>query len=266
MEYTDHAKFMLPAGPPRPRGLSGRHRRPNSIVFDIAENRLHAQKAVLAVLQRGGTVVSESKKVVSPTRGTRPSIIIPWLKERGWEVHCLAGDVGQGAEELVGLEEKAGATGASCKVADCASPSSPRPSAGAARPRGLRGPLPAGHQPGPADLARARVEIRQGGGATAVARGCTGKGRPCASRWATAPSTRASRSSRLADLGHPSREEVSTTRGGIPITATKKIYSRDRNLWHISHEGRHRGRRRAAARRRVDLDRGPARGTRRPAA
>ena len=57
--------------------------------------------------------MSESKKVVlAYSGGLDSSIIIPWLKERGWEVHCLAGDVGQGAEELVGLEEKAAATGA----------------------------------------------------------------------------------------------------------------------------------------------------------
>ena len=57
--------------------------------------------------------------VLAYSGGLDTSIIIPWLTERGWEVHCLAGDVGQGPEELVGLEEKAAATGAaSCKVAD----------------------------------------------------------------------------------------------------------------------------------------------------
>ncbi|MEM1449765.1 MAG: argininosuccinate synthase domain-containing protein, partial [Planctomycetota bacterium] len=62
---------------------------------------------------------SDKKIVLAYSGGLDTSIIIPWLKERGWEVHCLAGDVGQGAEELVGLEDKADASGAaSCRVAD----------------------------------------------------------------------------------------------------------------------------------------------------
>ena len=62
---------------------------------------------------------AQKKVVLAYSGGLDTSIIIPWLKERGWEVHCYAGDVGQGADELVGLEEKAAATGAaSCKVGD----------------------------------------------------------------------------------------------------------------------------------------------------
>ena len=60
-----------------------------------------------------------NKIVLAYSGGLDTSIIIPWLAERGWEVHCYAGDVGQGAGELEGLEEKAAATGAaSCKVGD----------------------------------------------------------------------------------------------------------------------------------------------------
>ena len=65
--------------------------------------------------------MSAPKKVVlAYSGGLDTSIIIPWLKENyGAEVHCLAGDVGQGAGELAGLEEKARATGAaSCRVVD----------------------------------------------------------------------------------------------------------------------------------------------------
>jgi argininosuccinate synthase len=63
--------------------------------------------------------VSE-RVVLAYSGGLDTSIIIPWLREkRGFEVHCLAGDVGQGAGELEGLEEKALATGAaSCRVVD----------------------------------------------------------------------------------------------------------------------------------------------------
>ena len=60
------------------------------------------------------------KVVLAYSGGLDTSIIIPWLKENyDLEVHCVAGDVGQGDGELDGLEEKAAATGAaSCKVVD----------------------------------------------------------------------------------------------------------------------------------------------------
>ena len=51
------------------------------------------------------------KVVLAYSGGLDTSIIIPWLREtHGLEVHCVAGDVGQGAGELEGLEEKALAT------------------------------------------------------------------------------------------------------------------------------------------------------------
>ena len=64
------------------------------------------------------------KVVLAYSGGLDTSILIPWLKEnRGFEVHCLAGDVGQGAGELEGLEEKALASGAaSCRVVDLRRP------------------------------------------------------------------------------------------------------------------------------------------------
>ena len=60
------------------------------------------------------------KVVLAYSGGLDTSIIIPWLKENhGLEVHAVCGDVGQGAEELAGLEEKAKKTGAkSCRVVD----------------------------------------------------------------------------------------------------------------------------------------------------
>ncbi len=60
------------------------------------------------------------KVVLAYSGGLDTSIIIPWLREtHGLEVHCLAGDVGQGEHELNGLEQKALATGAaSCHIVD----------------------------------------------------------------------------------------------------------------------------------------------------
>ena len=63
----------------------------------------------------------ESEKVVlAYSGGLDTSVIIPWLREHyGLEVHCFAGDVGQGAGELDGLAEKAEKSGAaSCRVQD----------------------------------------------------------------------------------------------------------------------------------------------------
>ena len=189
--------------------------------------------------------MSESKKVVlAYSGGLDTSIIIPWLKERGWEVHCLAGDVGQGAEELVGLEEKAAATGAaSCKVADLREAFVTETIWPALRALAVyEGRYLLGTSLARPILARAQVEYAREVGATAVAHGCTGKGndqvRFEVGYRAFDPSLEVIAPWRTWDI--TSREEAIdyANAAGIPITATKKkIYSRDRNLWHISHEG-----------------------------
>ena len=189
--------------------------------------------------------MSESKKVVlAYSGGLDTSIIIPWLKERGWEVHCLAGDVGQGAEELVGLEEKAAATGAaSCKVADLREAFVTETIWPALRALAVyEGRYLLGTSLARPILARAQVEYAREVGATAVAHGCTGKGndqvRFEVGYRAFDPSLEVIAPWRTWDI--TSREEAIdyANEAGIPITATKKkIYSRDRNLWHISHEG-----------------------------
>ena len=189
--------------------------------------------------------MSESKKVVlAYSGGLDTSIIIPWLKERGWEVHCLAGDVGQGAEELVGLEEKAAATGAaSCRVADLREPFVTETIWPALRALAVyEGRYLLGTSLARPILARAQVEYAKEVGATAVAHGCTGKGndqvRFEVGYRAFDPSLEVIAPWRTWDI--TSREEAIdyANAAGIPITATKKkIYSRDRNLWHISHEG-----------------------------
>ncbi|MDG1985029.1 MAG: argininosuccinate synthase [Planctomycetota bacterium] len=189
--------------------------------------------------------MSESKKVVlAYSGGLDTSIIIPWLKERGWEVHCLAGDVGQGAEELVGLEEKAAATGAaSCKVADLREAFVTETIWPALRALAVyEGRYLLGTSLARPILARAQVEYAKEVGATAVAHGCTGKGndqvRFEVGYRAFDPSLEVIAPWRTWDI--TSREEAIdyANAAGIPITATKKkIYSRDRNLWHISHEG-----------------------------
>ncbi|QDV09219.1 Argininosuccinate synthase [Planctomycetes bacterium Poly30] len=188
---------------------------------------------------------AQGKKVVlAYSGGLDTSIIIPWLKERGYEVHCLAGDVGQGAEELVGLEEKAAATGAaSCKVADLREAFVTEMIWPALKALSIyEGRYLLGTSLARPILARAQMEYAKEVGATVVAHGCTGKGNDQVrfelGYRAFDPSVEVIAPWRTWDI--VSREDAIdyANRAGIPITATKeKIYSRDRNLWHISHEG-----------------------------
>ncbi|MEM7515905.1 MAG: argininosuccinate synthase [Planctomycetota bacterium] len=187
---------------------------------------------------------ANKKVVLAYSGGLDTSIIIPWLKERGYEVHCLAGDVGQGAEELVGLEEKAAATGAtSCKVADLRESFVSEMIWPALRALAVyEGRYLLGTSLARPILARAQMEYAQEVGAKAVAHGCTGKGndqvRFEVGYRAFDPSVEVIAPWRSWEI--QSREDAIdyANRAGIPITATReKIYSRDRNLWHISHEG-----------------------------
>ena len=121
---------------------------------------------------------SQKKAVLAYSGGLDTSIIIPWLKERGYEVHCLAGDVGQGDEELVGLEEKAQATGAaSCRVVDLKEPFLVECVWPALRALATyQGRYLLGTSLARPVLARAQVEYAREVGATTVVHGCTGKG------------------------------------------------------------------------------------------
>lgn len=188
---------------------------------------------------------SSAKKVVlAYSGGLDTSTIIPWLKERGYEVHCMAGDVGQGGEELVGLEEKAAASGAaSCKVADLREAFVTETIWPALKALAVyEGRYLLGTSLARPILARAQVEYAHEVGATAVAHGCTGKGNDQVrfelGYRAFDPGLEVIAPWRTWDI--KSREDAIdyANAAGIPITATKeKIYSRDRNLWHISHEG-----------------------------
>lgn len=187
---------------------------------------------------------SSKKVVLAYSGGLDTSILIPWLSERGWEVHCLAGDVGQGADELVGLEEKALATGAaSCRVADLQEAFVTETCWPALRALSVyENRYLLGTSLARPVLARAQVEYAREVGASAVAHGCTGKGNDQVrfelGYMAFAPDLEI-----IAPWRHweiKSREDAIAyaAERKIPIVATAaKIYSRDRNLWHLSHEG-----------------------------
>ncbi|HEU4883920.1 MAG TPA: argininosuccinate synthase [Longimicrobium sp.] len=182
--------------------------------------------------------------VLAYSGGLDTSIIVPWLKENyGADVICVAADVGQG-EELSGLEDKARASGASaCYVEDLRDDFVtgfvwPTLRAGAIYGRkyllgtSMARPI----------IAKAQVDIARKVGATHLAHGCTGKGNDQVrfelTYAALAPELPVIAPWREWDIR--SREDALdyAAKHDVPVTATKaKIYSRDRNLWHVSHEG-----------------------------
>lgn len=190
--------------------------------------------------------MNKAKKVaLAYSGGLDTSIIIPWLRENyGCEVVAVCGDIGQGGDELTGLEEKAKATGASeCHVADMREEFVTEylwrlvRSGGVYEHKYLLGtsiarPL----------LAKRQVEVALETGCDALAHGCTGKGNDQVrfelTYKALAPDLQVIAPWREWDI--VSREdaiEYAKTRN-VPISqTTTKIYSRDRNIWHISHEG-----------------------------
>jgi argininosuccinate synthase len=176
--------------------------------------------------------------------GLDTSIIVPWLKERyGARIICVAADIGQG-EELEGVRAKAIASGADeCYVEDLRQEfveSFVWPTLRAGAVYGRKYLL--GTSMGRPLIARRQVEIARQVGADALAHGCTGKGNDQVrfelTYAAFAPDLPVIAPWREWDIR--SREDAIAYAEAhhVPITATReKIYSRDRNVWHISHEG-----------------------------
>jgi argininosuccinate synthase len=176
--------------------------------------------------------------------GLDTSIIVPWLKERyNARVICIAADIGQG-NELEGVRAKAIASGADeCYVEDLRQEFVEKfvwPTLRAGAIYGRKYLL--GTSMGRPLIARRQVEIARQVGADALAHGCTGKGNDQVrfelTYAAFAPDLPIIAPWREWDIR--SREDAIAYAEShkIPVAATKeKIYSRDRNIWHISHEG-----------------------------
>ncbi|MGI9043164.1 MAG: argininosuccinate synthase [Gemmatimonadaceae bacterium] len=177
--------------------------------------------------------------------GLDTSIIVPWLKEHygGARIICVAADIGQG-EELEGVRAKALASGADeCYVEDLRQEFIqdfiwPTLRAGAIYGRKYL----LGTSMGRPLIARRQVEVARRVGADALAHGCTGKGNDQVrfelTYAAFAPDLPVIAPWREWDI--KSREDALdyAAQHNVPVTASReKIYSRDRNIWHISHEG-----------------------------
>lgn len=185
------------------------------------------------------------KVVLAYSGGLDTSIAIPWLKENySCEVVAFAADLGQGLGELGGLDEKARKSGASKLVVDdlrqefleeyCF----PMMQAGAIYEEkyllgtAIARPL----------IAKRMMEIAEAEGADAVAHGCTGKGNDQVRFELTAkafnPTIGVIAPWREWDLR--SREDCLryAAERNIPVNSSpEKLYSHDRNLWHLSSEG-----------------------------
>ena len=190
---------------------------------------------------------SKAQRVVlAYSGGLDTSVILPWLKETyGYDVIAFVAELGQG-DELAGIKRKALASGAvKCVIKDLRKEFVedylwPMLKAGAVYEKGyllgtsVARPLIAKHQ----------VEVAHAEGATAVAHGATGKGndqvRFEVTYMALDPSLKIVAPWKDPKFELTSREAAVdyAKKHKIPIEQTKKkIYSRDRNLWHISHEG-----------------------------
>ncbi len=188
----------------------------------------------------------ETKKVaLAYSGGLDTSIIIPWLKEHyGCQIVAVCGDIGQGGEELEGLKEKALKTGASevyvedmreefvsdylWKLVRSGAVYEHKYLLGTSIARPL--------------LAKRQAEVALKTGCDALAHGCTGKGNDQVrfelTYKAIAPQLPVIAPWREWDI--ISREDAIeyANKHNVPIAqSTTKIYSRDRNIWHISHEG-----------------------------
>ncbi len=179
--------------------------------------------------------------------GLDTSCIVPWLKENmNCEVVCVVGDVGQGADELTGVEAKAKNSGAAeCHVVDLRKQFVddfvfPTMLTGAV----YEGRYLLGTAIARPILAKAQVEVAKKTGCTALSHGCTGKGNDQV-RFESTYAALAPELEVIVPWRHPAWNLMGRlpmleylAKRNIPTTSSAtKIYSRDRNLWHISHEG-----------------------------
>jgi len=190
-------------------------------------------------------MAKEIKKIIlAYSGGLDTSIIIPWLHENyeGCEVVCVAGNVGQDAE-IEGLEERAKKTGATKLYIEDLQDEFvndfvwPTLKAGAKYEGYLLGTSFA--RP---PIAKRLVEIARAEGADAICHGCTGKGNDQVrfelTIKALAPDLAIIAPWRIWDIKSRDQEIEYAEAHNVPIKITRETnYSKDMNLWHLSHEG-----------------------------
>jgi argininosuccinate synthase len=187
------------------------------------------------------------KIVLAYSGGLDTSVIIPWLKETyGYDVIAFVANVGQGIEELEGLKEKAIKSGASkCYIEDLREEFANEFILPVLQTRAIyEGKYLLGTSFARPLIAKKQVEVARKENATALAHGATGKGNDQVrfelTFMALAPDLKIVAPWKDDKWTIKSREDAIdyAKKRNIHIPVTKeKNYSRDRNLWHISHEG-----------------------------
>ncbi len=185
------------------------------------------------------------KVVLAYSGGLDTSIIIPWLKDNydNCEVIAVSGNVGQ-ADELEGLEEKAIATGASKLYIEDLNKEFveeyvyPTIKAGAV----YEGKYLLGTSFARPIIAKRLVEIAKAEGADAICHGCTGKGNDQVrfelAIKAYAPDMKIIAPWRVWEFKSREEEIAYAEEKKIPLKINRETnYSKDKNLWHLSHEG-----------------------------
>jgi argininosuccinate synthase len=188
---------------------------------------------------------SVQKVVLAYSGGLDTSVIVPWLKENyGCEVVCFCANIGQGDEDMSKLEQKALASGASQFIMHdmreefAAEYLFPMLKSGAVYEHkyllgtSVARPL----------IAKHLVDVAHEVGADAVAHGATGKGNDQVrfelTVMALDPRLKIIAPWREWDIRSREDAIAYAAKHNVPVTATvKSIYSRDSNLWHLSHEG-----------------------------
>ncbi|PON77339.1 Argininosuccinate synthase [Parasponia andersonii] len=205
----------------------------------------YKESEILEATNNRGLRGKLKKVVLAYSGGLDTSVIVPWLRENyGCEVVCFTADVGQGIKELEGLEAKAKASGA-CQlvvkdlkeefVKDFIFPCL---RAGAIYERKYL----LGTSMARPVIAKAMVDVAEEVGADAVAHGCTGKGNDQVrfelTFFALNPKLNVVAPWREWDITGREDAIEYAKKHNVPVPVTKKsIYSRDGNLWHLSHEG-----------------------------
>lgn len=190
--------------------------------------------------------MAKEKIVLAYSGGLDTSCLIPWLKEHyDAEVIAVCADVGQG-KETEGLEEKALKTGASkLYIEDITDEFITEAIYPCVKANAVyEGKYLLGTSMARPIIAKRLVEIAKKEGATAIAHGATGKGNDQVrfelTIKALAPEIKVIAPWRLDTWKMQSRDDeiAYLASHGIPFPVKKEdSYSRDRNIWHISHEG-----------------------------
>jgi len=184
------------------------------------------------------------KVVLAYSGGLDTSIIVPWLREQyGCEVICFCANIGQG-EELAGLEPKALASGASKLILEDLRHEFAREFLFPMLRSGAiyEGQYLLGTSIARPLIAKWQVAVAEAEGADAVAHGCTGKGNDQVrfelTYKALDPALKVIAPWREWTIRSREDALAYARAHNVPVTASEgSIYSRDRNLWHLSHEG-----------------------------